>query len=101
MKRLLIIAAAILSLTVANGQTNVSGRIFANTTWTKANSPYIVTGDIALYPGDTLIVEPCVTVKVNDNYKIIIRGVLLAKGTINDTIRFISSSGTLSKAAAV
>ena len=77
MKKLLLITAAVLSLTVAYGQTNVSGGIFTNTTWTKANSPYIVTGDIALYPGDTLRVEPGVTVKVNDNYIIIVRGVLL------------------------
>lgn len=92
MKSKLLLLLALVNLTVAYGQTNVSGGIFSNTTWTKANSPYIVTGDIAVYPNDTLFIEPGVVVKVNDGLKIVIRGVLIAVGTINDTIQFISNS---------
>ncbi|MCG2612342.1 T9SS type A sorting domain-containing protein [Flavobacterium sp. SM15] len=96
MKKLLHILIIILSIT-AYGQTNVSGGIFSNTTWTKANSPYIVTGDIAVYPGKTLTVEPGVIVKVNDDRRIIIRGALIARGTVNDSIQFISNSSTPAK----
>lgn len=39
-------------------QTNVSGVISSNTTWTLANSPYIVTGNILLNQNVTLTIEP-------------------------------------------
>lgn len=41
----------IISAGLATAQTNVSGGIYTNTTWTKVNSPYVVTGDIVLFPG--------------------------------------------------
>ena len=47
----------------ATAQTNVSGGIYANTTWTLANSPYIVTDTVVVFPGVTLTIQPGVTVK--------------------------------------
>jgi hypothetical protein len=46
-----------------NGQTNVSGGIYSNTVWTLANSPYIVTDTVVVFPGVTLTIQPGVTVK--------------------------------------
>jgi len=39
-------------------QTTVSGGIYSNTTWTLANSPYVITGNIVVFPAATLTIEP-------------------------------------------
>ena len=74
-------------------QTNVSGGIFANTTWTMANSPYIVTSNVVVFPGFTLTIQPGVTVKFKNNQQLEIRQAkLLAIGTAIDSITFTSDS---------
>ena len=50
----------------ASAQTNVQGGIYANTTWTLANSPYVMTGSIVVFPGKTLTIQPGVVVKVQN-----------------------------------
>ncbi|MDD3877011.1 MAG: right-handed parallel beta-helix repeat-containing protein [Bacteroidales bacterium] len=72
--------------------TNVSGPISTNTTWTLANSPYQVTGNIVLMPGNTLTIEPGVQVKFNAGLSIQIRGKLLAVGTPTQKITFTSNT---------
>src|SRR5688572_19382364 len=90
--------AAILLLFVAvavNAQTNVSGGIYANATWTKANSPYIVTDTVVVFPGVTLTIEPGVVVKFDDDKRLEIRQAkLVAEGTSADSITFTSNSGS-------
>ena len=54
------------------GQTEVSGIISSNTTWTLENSPYIVTGNILLNEGITLTIEAGVTVKFVQTRKMIL-----------------------------
>src|SRR5438477_12641078 len=79
----------------ATAQTNVSGGMYANTTWTKANSPYIVVDTVVVFPGVTLTIEPGVTVKFVNSVIIEIRqAMLIANGTINDSITFTSNSST-------
>jgi hypothetical protein len=70
--RLLFFLALIFTGSAA-AQTTVSGGIFSNTTWTAANSPYIVTGNIVLFPGYVLTIQPGVTVKFSDSTNIEIR----------------------------
>jgi len=56
---------AVLCAPLMIADTNVSGTISTNTTWTLANSPYIVTG-LVLVQGSgspVLTIEPGVTVK--------------------------------------
>lgn len=72
-------------------QTNVSGLISKDTTWRKSNSPYIVTGNIMVSEGVTLTIEPGVTVKFDASKVLQINGTLIARGKINDTIRFTSN----------
>ncbi len=74
-------------------QTNVSGGIYTNTTWTLANSPYLITGPIVVFPGKTLTIEPGVEVRVKENIGgtisfIEVRGNIVAVGTQNQPITF-------------
>jgi hypothetical protein len=89
-----VILTAVISF-AADAQTNVSGGIFSNTTWTLANSPYIVTGTVIVFPGDTLTIEPGVTVRFdNSTYLEIRQATLIATGTSTDSITFTSNNPT-------
>src|SRR3989304_343045 len=61
---------------------NVSG------TWTKANSPYFINGEITIPNGETLTIEPGVEVVFKGHYKFNVQGRLLAVGTQQDSISF-------------
>ncbi|MCK5684442.1 choice-of-anchor D domain-containing protein, partial [bacterium] len=71
-----------------SASTDTSGYIATNTTWSKANSPYYVSGNILVGSGATLTIEPGVTVQIADGMYIKIEGGLIAEGTVNDSIRF-------------
>lgn len=82
-------------------QTNVSGGIYNNTTWTLANSPYLITGPIVVFPSKTLTIEPGVVIKVQGGFNpatgypknyLEIRGNLVAVGTANAPIIFTTDS---------
>ncbi|OJX00025.1 MAG: hypothetical protein BGO70_04470 [Bacteroidetes bacterium 43-93] len=77
--------------------TNVSGYFNTNITWTKANNPYIITGDILIDTPATLTIEPGVTVIASDNYTIYIDGKINAIGTSSDSITFTCSKIPTSK----
>jgi hypothetical protein len=66
--------------------TDVSGAIAANTTWTKAASPYNVTGDVTVQSAATLNIEPGVVVNFAASTGITINGRLVAEGTAFDRI---------------
>ena len=82
-------------------QTPISGGIYSNTTWTLANSPYLMTGPVVVFPSKTLTIEPGVIIKVQGgmnpttgypkNY-LEIRGNLVAVGTANAPIIFSTDS---------
>jgi hypothetical protein len=57
-------------------------------TWTLANSPYHINGEIAITDSQTLIIEPGVEVVFTGHYKFNVQGRLLAIGTVQDTITF-------------
>lgn len=82
----------LLSAIFTNAQTNVSGAFFSNTNWTKAGSPYNVTGDVQVPAGVTLSIEPGVQIKFNGDYQILIKGCLMANGTKTSPIVFNSGS---------
>ncbi len=91
---LLSLFSFIYTSTVA--QTNFSGGVFTNTTWTLANSPYILTGSVVVFPNVTLTIEPGVVVKIEEKSNNIsqqiyleVRGKLVAKGTDSNLISFI------------
>src|SRR5262245_11252991 len=93
-KKLAAVSLLLILSSVLKAQTNVSGGIYANATWTLAGSPYIVVDTIVVFPGVTLTIDPGVTVKFNNNKRLEIRqGALIANGTAADSITFTSSSG--------
>lgn len=94
MKKLLLIALFISSVKLLLAQTNVSGGIYSNTTWTLSGSPYIVTGNVVLFDNVILTVDPGVIVKFDSWTGIEIRGTLVANGTSTDTIVFTLNSAT-------
>lgn len=72
---------------LAQTGTQVSGIITQDTTWTKTNSPYSLTGPVAVNTGATLTIQAGTTVNIN-NYYIQINGTLNARGTNTEQIYF-------------
>lgn len=92
MKKLLpILLFCILTVLYSNA-TDVSGLISTNTTWTKANSPYVVTGNILVSEGIILTIEPGTEIRFDASKAIQINGTLIARGTADDSIRFTSNT---------
>ncbi len=75
-------------------QTFVTGKIYVNTIWTKANSPYILTDTVIFEGGVSLTIQPGVIVKFNDKALIVATGSISANGTSSDSIIFTSNSAT-------
>ncbi|MCJ7554980.1 MAG: T9SS type A sorting domain-containing protein [Ignavibacteriaceae bacterium] len=90
---LIVLIFVFLSITI-KAQTNVSGLISTNTTWSFAGSPYIVTGNVLVDQTAELSIEPGVTVKFNAGTSIHIDGALLAIGTDVSKIIFTSNAST-------
>ncbi|MGD9161466.1 MAG: right-handed parallel beta-helix repeat-containing protein, partial [Desulfobacteraceae bacterium] len=90
-------------VTESSAETYVSGEIRSDTTWTVANSPYIVTGDITVRYNTsstaTLTIEPGVEVKFNSGTGLYIGysddlGALYAQGTEEEPIIFTSNAAS-------
>ncbi|CAN2049334.1 Big-1 domain-containing protein [Candidatus Magnetomoraceae bacterium gMMP-13] len=99
----ILLAAMLFSMTDVYAQTEVSGTIYEDTTWTRAGSPYIVTGNVFIYHSDdkntaTLSIEPGVEVRFDlgtglyIGYKNSHYGALSAQGTKASPIRFTSNN---------
>ncbi|HSV49842.1 MAG TPA: hypothetical protein VLH35_05955 [Candidatus Acidoferrales bacterium] len=67
--------------------TDIAGIITSDAIWTTADSPYTLTGALAVNTGVTLTIEPGVIVNLNDNY-LQVNGTLTAKGTPTNPIQF-------------
>ena len=72
---------------VVKATTNVTGVISSDTTWTKANSPYSLTGNTLIANGVTLTIESGVTVNLKDYY-IMVNGTLHAQGSGTEKMHF-------------
>ncbi|MCX6639615.1 MAG: right-handed parallel beta-helix repeat-containing protein [bacterium] len=57
-------------------------------TWTLPGSPYLIEGEITVPTGQRLIIDPGVAVIFMDYYKFIVKGQLIAVGTVEDSISF-------------
>ena len=86
-----IFAVFLFSAPEAFALTLVDGDIAEDATWTKEQSPYVVTGYTTILPGTVLTVEPGVTVKFMDGASLFFNDSNLdARGTETDPIYFTS-----------
>lgn len=72
-------------IVTVKASTDVTGIISSDTTWTKANSPYTLTGNVIVDEGVTLTIEPGVNVSFN-SYFMNVSGTLFAKATQTEKI---------------
>ena len=75
------------NLGVVQASTDVTGIISSDITWTKANSPYSLTGNILVDNAVTLTIEAGTTVNLNGFY-IMVNGTLQAQGTSTAKVNF-------------
>ena len=103
MKKLSLLLLLISILVNAQAQTNVSGGIYQNATWSLAGSPYIVNGPVVVFPGATLNIEPGVEIKINNlnssNIYIETRGTLNCVGTDAQPIKISAMYDTTNQTA--
>ena len=85
MKKIVLLSLLTLGVLSTKAQTNLSGGIYQNATWSLAGSPYIVNGPIVVFPGVTLNIQPGVEIRINNqtsnNFYIETRGTLNCVGT--------------------
>jgi len=94
MKKLLPIVLLLCCFALANTAlaTDIPGGDVSGT-WTAADNPYIVQGDITVLENESLTIEPGVEVRFDGAYKLFIQGDLSAMGVLGDSITFTSNTG--------
>ena len=88
--------------TSAHAQTPVTGAIAANTHWTVAESPYLVSGDVIIQNNAILTIDPGVTVYMAARCQCLTvqAGGVQAHGTATNSINVLSDKSRLAQASA-
>lgn len=68
-----------------------AGELTSDTTWSRADSPFLVTGQLFIRPQATLTIEPGVEVRFNEHGELLIEGSLVASGTRDQPIKLLGS----------
>jgi hypothetical protein len=87
------VTPACLTLT-GPGTTHAEGAVSADTTWTAAASPHLVTVDTKIATGATLTLEPCAVVQIAGGHGLSVQGKLAAPGTAANPIRIEGADAT-------
>lgn len=85
---LLLAATPISGLTAAEPGSIITGDINTSTTWTAADSPYVLSGAVTVAAGATLTVAQGAVVHANRGASLSVKGTLLAEGAPGQTISF-------------
>ncbi len=88
----LTVSGGLLFVTNVKAETIVNRPITTDTTWTRANSPYTLTNDVAIR-NVTLTIESGVTMNIG-SHQLWVYGILNAQGT-TDRIFFLGDSGLI------
>jgi hypothetical protein len=103
LRHLSLVAFLSLCSLVSYTQTNVSGGIYQNATWSLSGSPYIVNGPVVVFPGATLNIQPGVEIRINNqtnsNIYIETRGTINCIGTDNLPIKIHAMYDTMNTVA--
>jgi RHS repeat-associated protein len=88
----LSVLLALASARPAQAATHIGTTTYTtNTTWTLANSPYILDGNVTVAAAATLTIQPGVVVKLNGQFRsLFVNGTLSAVGTSGSRITFTS-----------
>jgi hypothetical protein len=82
------VIAAVLLADSASAQTVISGPNIMTSTWTPANSPYIIAADCTVPTGQTLTIQPGTTVWMGSGASLTGNGIIYAVGTAAEKITF-------------
>lgn len=89
----LIAIGAIVAAVPAGAETTLGTMTYAtDTTWTAAESPYLLAGNVTVGAGVTLTIEPGVTIRCSGYAGLVVRGRLTAIGTQTEPILFTKES---------
>jgi hypothetical protein len=88
------ILASAMRFETVQASTEVTGIISSDTTWTKSNSPYNLTGNVLVESGVTLTVEADTTVNF-DEYFIRVNGSLIIQPGVTLNIMTVVGSGSI------
>jgi len=80
-----------LTITTVSANQTFCGTIASDQTWT-SDKTYIINCNVGIAPGRTLTIQPGTVVKFNGNYSLNVGGQLVADGTEQQPIRFMSNT---------
>jgi parallel beta-helix repeat protein len=81
-------AAFLLAITATVAESVMAGKL------TRANSPYVINGDLRVPAGDSLLIEPGVELRFGASSSFIVDGILIAQGTEEDSIFFTANGAS-------
>lgn len=90
---LILVLLVIFSINNVLSQTDVGGPYFSNEIWSPSGNPYRVVGNVQIPIDYTLTIEPGVIVEFTGEYEILVKGNIIANGTMNDSITLFCSTG--------
>jgi len=90
--RILTLLLSLFFLTsTAYAQLSVTGDITSDVTWGVADSPVTISGTVSVTAGNTLTIEPGVTVLMGSGVSLYVDGALVSVGTETESITFTSA----------